>query len=210
MLNRIPPINTQIKICVICEGQEDYYYLNKLTELKVFDKCYKLSLVDAGGNGNIPARYQDKFQNGSYDLVLVFCDTEKPPYEQYFDIKRKIDDFHGIEQISNHVVIYSNPCTMQIVANHWESCFLKKPAKSLNSKLIQKHTGVENYKAREDQVKIVMSSISVENYNQMKERIKNHSVDETELGGTNILYFLDCLEQSDLSWVTLINNKIFN
>ena len=46
-------------------------------------------MVNAGGNGNIPARYQDRYQNGADELVLVFCDTEKKPHEQYEDIKRK-------------------------------------------------------------------------------------------------------------------------
>ena len=45
----------------------------------------------------IPARYQDKYQNGTYDIVLIFCNTDKKPYEQYMDIKHKIDDFHGIK-----------------------------------------------------------------------------------------------------------------
>ena len=46
-------------------------------------------MVNAGGNRNIPARYQDRYQNGADELVLVFCDTEKKPHEQYEDIKRK-------------------------------------------------------------------------------------------------------------------------
>jgi len=29
-------------------------------------------LVNAGGNGNIPARYQDRYKNGADELVLVF------------------------------------------------------------------------------------------------------------------------------------------
>ena len=32
-------------------------------------------------------RYQDNYQNGTYDAVFVFCDTEKKPHEQYKDIK---------------------------------------------------------------------------------------------------------------------------
>lgn len=35
------------------------------------------------------------YQNGSYDVVLVFCDTDKKLYEQYADIKHKINEFHG-------------------------------------------------------------------------------------------------------------------
>ena len=45
----------------------------------LWDEKYEIILDNAGGNGNIPARYQDSYQNGSYELVLVFCDTEKKP-----------------------------------------------------------------------------------------------------------------------------------
>lgn len=34
-------------------------------------------LDNADGNEMIPARYQDRYQNGSFEVVLVFCDTEK-------------------------------------------------------------------------------------------------------------------------------------
>ena len=61
----------------------------------MWNEQYDISLVNAGGNGNIPARYQDRYQNGADELVLVFCDTEEKPHEQYEDIKRKINEFHG-------------------------------------------------------------------------------------------------------------------
>lgn len=71
-----------------------------MKDLKVWNEQYDISLINAGGNGNIPARYQDRYQNGADELVLVFCDTEKKPYEQYEDIKRKFNEFHGVELIS--------------------------------------------------------------------------------------------------------------
>jgi len=43
----------------------------------VWSKEYRFQLENVEGNGNIPARYQDKYQNSSSDLVLVFCDTDK-------------------------------------------------------------------------------------------------------------------------------------
>ena len=89
------------KICIICEGNEEYEYLNRLKNLKVWNEQYDISLVNAGGNGNIPARYQDRYQNGADELVLVFCDTEKKPHEQYEDIKRKINEFHGVDSAAN-------------------------------------------------------------------------------------------------------------
>ena len=89
MPNKLPKFFDNHKICIICEGNEEYEYLNRLKNLKVWNEQYDISLVNAGGNGNIPARYQDRYQNGADELVLVFCDTEKKPHEQYEDIKRK-------------------------------------------------------------------------------------------------------------------------
>ena len=94
MPNKLPRFRDNHKICIICEGNEEYEYLDRLIALKVWSGQYDISLVNAGGNGNIPARYQDRYQNGSYEIVLVFCDTEKKPHEQYVDIKRKINEFH--------------------------------------------------------------------------------------------------------------------
>ena len=85
------------------------------------------------------------------EVVLVFCDTEKKPYEQYEDIKRKINVFHGIDNAAEEVLIYGNPCTMQIILEHWTDVRLKSPAKKVNASVIKEFTGVDNYKGRADQ-----------------------------------------------------------
>ena len=113
MANKLPWIFSGSKVCIICEGDEEYEYLDKLISLDVWNENYKFTLENAEGNGNIPARYQDKYQNGSYDVVLVFCDTDRKPYEQYVDIKRKINEFHGVENAADKVVIYGNPITKE-------------------------------------------------------------------------------------------------
>ena len=138
MANKLPKFLDKHKICIICEGNEEYEYLNRLKELKVWNEQYDISLVNAGGNGNIPARYQDRYQNGTYEVVLVFCDTEKKPHEQYVDIKRKINEFHGVENAADEVVIFANPCTMQIIIKHWTDENIKSPAKKVNAPLIEK------------------------------------------------------------------------
>lgn len=106
MQNKLPKFLDNHKICIICEGNEEYEYLNRLKNLKVWNEQYDISLVNAGGNGNIPARYQDRYQNGADELVLVFCDTEKKPHEQYEDIKRKINEFHGVDNAADEVIIF--------------------------------------------------------------------------------------------------------
>lgn len=208
MTNKLPKFSDKHKICIICEGNEEYEYLERLKALKVWNKQYDISLVNAGGNGNIPARYQDRYQNGSYEVVLVFCDTEKKPYEQYEDIKQKINEFHGIDDAANKVIIFGNPCTMQIITKHWTDASLKSPAKLVNAPLIKEFTGVENYKGRADQIKAVMECITVENYRDMIQRVSRLEKIDTVTGSSNFGRFMELLESSDDEWINEINNSL--
>ncbi len=189
------------KICVICEGNEEYEYLNRLKELKVWNEQYDIALVNAKGNGNIPARYQDSYQNGTYEIVIVFCDTEKKPHEQYVDIKRKINEFHGVDDAADRVVIFANPCTMQVIIKHWTDENIKSPAKKVNAPLIEKYTGVENYKGRLDQIKRIMECIATENYADMCKRVGELVSDDSVCGSSNFGRFIKLFENGDSEWI---------
>ena len=208
MKNKLPSINNQTKICIICEGNEEYEYLTRLKSLGVWDKKYDISLENADGNGNVPARYQDKYQNGSYDLVLMFCDTDRKPYEQYVDIKRKIDDFHGVEGAADAVLMYGNPCTMQIVIQHWKEVCLKSPAKKVNAPIIEECTGVANYKAKKDQQDTLYEQVTTDNYADMLERVKRLPEDDTVVGSSNFARFMEGLGSGDVSWIDGINEVL--
>ncbi len=208
MANKPPFISDNHKICIICEGNEEYAYLNRLKELQVWEDKYEISLVNAEGNGNISARYQDKYQNGAYELVLVFCDTERKPHEQYKDIKRKINDFHGMDNAADEVVIFANPCTMQIISKHWTDENIKSQAKPVNAPLIQKYTGVENYKGRADQIAAVMQHVTADNYKDMMRRVKGLKGSEDELGCSNFERYIGALMTVDDSWIEKINHTI--
>ena len=208
MMNKLPVFSDKHRICIICEGNEEYAYLEKLNSLNVWNEQYQISLDNAGGNGNIPARYQDRYQNDTYELVLIFCDTEKKPHERYEDIKRKIDEFHGVANAANELIIFGNPCTMQIITKHWTDENLKSPAKPVNAPLIKQFTGVENYKARADQIESVMKCITVRNYVDMCQRVKRLEAIDTVTGSSNFGKFMELLESSDSSWIDEINNSI--
>ena len=205
MENRLPVFSDKQKICVICEGNEEYAYLDRLKSLDVWNEKYEIFLDNAGGNGNIPARYQDRYQNGTYELVLIFCDTEKKPHEQYVDIKRKINEFHGVDRAADAVIIFGNPCTMQIIIEHWSDCNLKSPAKSVNAPLIKEFTGVENYKGRADQIETIMKYITVGNYADMRCRIEELETIDTVTGSSNFGMFMKMFESEESGWIDEIN-----
>ena len=208
MGNRLPKIFTGSRICIICEGDEEYEYLEKLISLDVWSKEYCFQLENAGGNGNIPARYQDKYQNGAFDLVLVFCDTDRKPYEQYVDIKRKINEFHGVENAADKIMIYGNPCTMQIIIEHWGDVRLCSNNKKKNAPVMFDLTGIEGYKGRKEQRRELFSQITMENYQEMRERISKFPVDDTVEGSTNFGRFLDWFCSDDCEWIRVINNML--
>ena len=204
MGNRLPKIFTGSRICIICEGDEEYEYLEKLISLDVWSKEYCFQLENAGGNGNIPARYQDKYQNGAYDLVLVFCDTDRKPYEQYVDIKRRIDEFHGVENAADKIMIFGNPCTMQIIIEHWGDVRLCSNNKKKNAPVIYDLTGIEGYKGRKEQRRKLFSQITTKNYQEMRERIKQIPWDDTVEGSTNFGRFLDYFSSDEDEWIKTI------
>ena len=208
MNSNLPDIPSGNQICIICEGDEEYEYLDKLKALNVWSSKYKITLENAEGNGNIPARYQEKYQIGSYDLVLAFCDTDKKPYEQYDDIKRKINEFHGNENAAKEVVIFGNPCTMQIILQHWDEIQLESHKKNKNAPIIEELTGVENYKGRADQREKLFSQITESNYKEMEERLQKFSQDDTEIGSSNFGNFLRWFSSEEDGWIRQINDKI--
>ena len=142
MINKLPKFLDNHKICIICEGNEEYAYL-----------------------------------------------------------------FHGVDA-ANEVVMFGNPCTMQIISKHWTDENLKSPAKPVNAPLIKKYTGVENYKGRADQIKEVMKYITVENYKDMRERVSKLAIDDSITGSSNFGHYLELLESDDSGWIEVINQRL--
>ena len=164
MPNKLPKFLDNHKICIICEGNEEYEYLNRLKNLKVWN-------------------------------------------EQY-DIKRKINVFHGVDSAANEVIIFGNPCTMQIISKHWTDENLKSPAKPVNAPLIKEYTGVENYKGRADQIRKVMEYVTAENYKDMSQRVKDLDSDDSVTGSSNFGKFIKLFESDDSSWIEEINGYL--
>lgn len=195
------------KICIICEGFEEIDYLNALINKAVFSNKYDFVLINSKSINNISSIYQIRYQSNSYDLVLVFCDTDKFPSIKYKEIKGEINEFHE-KTVADDIVIFGNPCTMQIILSHFAEIKLTSQSKTRNSKFIEKYIGIKNYKATEAQRKELFSKIKRSNYKKMKENIKKLSTDDNVTSSTNILKFMEKFENDNTSWIDKINKKL--
>lgn len=207
-MSSLPPVRSRHKICVICEGYEDIYYFNRLIALNVWDSSYSFTTVNAKSSSNIPARFQNEFQNDRYEIILVFCDTDKEPYREYTQIKEKINKFLGKRKAADKIIIFANPCTMQIVLLHFGEVLLKNQGKKTNSSIIESLTGIIDYDAHETQIMELCRKITRTNYSEMKRRTEAINLPENVSGSTNISSFLARFESSDNRWISEIQKSI--
>ena len=205
---KLPVIDRRHKICVICEGNEDDSYFNRLIELDLWNSIYDFNTVNAKGASNIFARFQDAFQNDRYEIILVFCDTDKAPYREYLQTKRKINSFLNKQKAAEKLVIFANPCTMQIILSHFGDVELKNQGKRTNAAVIEKLTGVKNYDAHEDQIRAICSQIFQRNYPEMKSRVSKINFADNVSCSTNFIVFLQRFEEDDIKWISDIKKYL--
>lgn len=203
--------NTKKKICLICEGFEEYDYILGLVNLGVWADVYDFTLVNAESCGNISARYQDRYQSDNYDIVFAFCDTDRRPEEGFELIRTKINRIFGNDIAADKVIIFVNPCTMQVILSHFGDVNLRTQNKKKNNSEIVRLTGLKSdkcYDGCKEHRDFICSKITVENYNEMKKRIAKLSSTYSDNPSTNFDYYLNLFENSNTDWIDELNRKI--
>lgn len=210
MINKLPKIKTNKKICIVCEGDEEYSYINKLKQLKLFSKKLTITTVNADGITNIFSVYSNTYQSDNYDLVIIFCDTDNNPFAQYKDLKKQVKEFHGLNKNTDilDIIYFGNPCTMQIILSHFDKVKLKSRLKSTNAKKIRELTGVVDYRATKHQIDCVIKKIILNNIQTMIDNLKDISQQDSTTPSTNFLKLLSNLESDDYKWIDDINLKL--
>ncbi len=196
-------------LCIICEGYEEEIYVKHLIGKNVWDRIYDFTVINAKGEGNIPARYQFEINKDAYELVMVFCDTDRQPYTQYLGVKEKINAMHEADDAASQVVIYANPCSMQIILLHFAVISLKTQGKKTNAKLIEELTGVKGYKANQaEHIMAICSKINRQSYFDMKMRVADINRPDTVPCSTNFIEFLQRFESETTEWIGVIRNHL--
>ena len=206
-MKKLPSIKTGCKILIICEGSEEYDYIVKLKECSVWSSVYNIKPRNAKSIDNVIAIYQNEYQNANYDLIVIFCDTEMIPYEQFCRLREGLNRFHG-KNAADKLILFSNPCTMQIILSHFDKVKLTSNSKNRNAPLIKKLTGVDNYEADENQRKAVMKHINAENYLDMKCNLSGIAMAYDNVPSTNAIYWFTLFEDTNTKWVKELNKKI--
>lgn len=124
----------------------------------------------------------------------------------YISGKHKINEFHGVDSAADEVIIFANPCTLQIVSKHWTDEVITSPAKAVNAPLIEKYTGVKGYKGRADQIDQVMKSITAKGYGDFRKRIQALDADDQLIGSTNAGKLFDWFESDVCEWIERCNS----
>ena len=206
-MRRLPLIRTNKQILIICEGYEEYDYLDRLKKCEVWSKKYDIKLKNAKALDNILPHYQYEFQSGNYDVIFIFCDTELAPHNQYKKLIKAANDYHG-KTVAKQIVYFGNPCTMQLILSHFGSVRLITNSKTANSKQIRALTGVLDYNALDNQRAAIMRKITAANYITMKTNLSKLSNDDEIVPSTNFLELLHNLESDDDGWVDRLSRKI--
>lgn len=203
----IKSTDKKLKICFLCEGEEEVSYIKRLTELDVWSKQYSFQALNAKGISNLFRQYQSKYQNQRYDLVLIFCDTETDPYQDFTKLREQVNSLHG-RKVCDKVIIFANPCSLQIILQHFGNVKLNTADKSKNENLIKRLTGVEEYRATENQRNKICSKINQENYVLMKNRVGKFSKEYVEPGSSNFSEWTVFFETESSNWIKKINKEL--
>ena len=79
---------------------------------------------------------------------------------------------------------------------------------TVNAPLIEKCTGVKNYKGRADQIEAIMTYITAENYAVMRHRVDGLETTDTVAGSSNFGKFMELFESEDSRWIDEINAEL--
>ena len=154
------------------------------------------------------APYQHLAQNGTitYKGVTFVCDKDRNP-EQYVNIISKLDDILGPGK-AKEIVIFTCPCTLQVILSHFGDVQLTTQAKKAARDDVQRLTDVANYDAHQDQLKTICSKIHYRSYEKMKQRIAQLSTCPDDIPSTNILSLFGYLESQNPQWIDGINERL--
>lgn len=196
----------KIGIKILCEGLEEYKYIKKLLGFPgIFSDIYYFDEpINCKGITKIFPRYQDLFSKNLYEVILVFCDADKNS-KDFQELCSKIDNcMFGGNKVSEHIVVFSNPVTLQIVLSHFADVKLSSSSKAKNEKVVEELTGLKDYRGHEEQIDFILKFVKSSNVIDMRSRVSTLSSDLNTVPSTNFFKFLENISSDNVGWINSI------
>lgn len=208
-MEKLPPILQQESshnICLVVEGFEEYCYFNRILSFPCFNRAYNVALRNAKTASSIPVIYQAEYAKNYYEVIFAVCDKDRKP-EQYQNIISKLDGILGPGK-AKEIVIFTSPCTLQVILSHFGDVCLTTQAKKTAQGDVERLTSVKNYDAHADQLKVICDKIFYRSYEEMKNRVAGLSTCPDDIPSTNMLSLFGYLESQDAQWIADINKRL--
>lgn len=191
-----------IRIQIICEGAEEWHYIKRILSFNRYNKSHYCFLepINAKSNSQLVNRYQNEFSKTKSDLILIYCDVDKD-IDSFNEMVNKLATNLSIDfDVAKRLFIFSNPVTLQIVLSHFGKVEIKEKGKAENAPEVKRLTGIDNYKAREDQLIEISSKIKYSSCDTLIENLKDVSTNINDVPSTNFLEFITNIEGEDDLW----------
>ncbi len=202
----------KIKIEIICEGLEEVLYLKRLLSFHYWNELLDIVLTNANGISSVYSAYsKSRATHKDTSYFFILCDSGESDSQARNEFNKIIgnvnNDLKGRNPATD-LVIFANPCTMQIFLSHFEVVMV--PGEDLKVKANKDYicaiAGVSGYSKTHDGISSFMKRISRESYKTLKENLLKYPTDYHTPNSTNALSMLTRLESQDLSW-TGVNLK---
>ena len=201
------PSTRKKRIAFIPEGSEEERLLQKYLDLSLFSDVYLFDPpISAGGINNVPAKFHELFSTGVYDGIFPLIDADRDSCH-FNEVRTKLKEIVGFDP--SQLIIFTNPCTLQIMLAHLGDDIIKTESKRANHPLVQKNWPLikKPYGAHKYQLDLICDSLTADNYQDMKRRISKLSTNCRQVPSTSLLAFLEHFESDDASWLNGILAK---
>ena len=108
--------DSKMKIAIVVEGDEEEYLFLIAKETGHFNPVFNVEIINAGGEGSVPAFFHDCYSNPIYDCTVAIYDVDNKCNQDksiYNLTKNKLENIVGnnVDAIS----FCTNPNILQIV-----------------------------------------------------------------------------------------------
>lgn len=214
-----------LNICLVVEGDEEEHFFENVKKY-ICCNTIKLIIVNASGEGNIPAYFQTYESDEIYDYVFCVYDVDNLANDNnsnFNQTRKKLFRILGTEKAVDAISLCTNPNILQwnlLACDKLENVALKSTSKSENTPLVHKYwdkighnsigkKSTSYYSACKWQLQEIDDSFEYGTY-RFESILKNgKEIDKdykNSLPGSNLLDFLNAIHDGNIKYFDSIRS----